>query len=182
MRVLVRSGLSRSIRARWLHSATLRQQRAAVVAVNEDKRLTLQCEGEQEKRFHGVWLRHNCRCPVCYSHDTNMSLVNYTQLIGVELASAHVQGPIATYSSRLTTLSISLFSLGTGDQVIMDWINRLQDGSTHTGSLPLSWLKDNDYSLPESFTKRQQEAKPIVAVSCMHIANLNYIVLCCWIV
>ena len=93
--VLVRSVLSRSnysTRARWLHSATLRQQRAAQVAVSEDKRLTLQCEGEQERRFHGIWLRHNCRCPVCYSHDTNMSLVNYTQLIGVELASARVKG------------------------------------------------------------------------------------------
>ena len=56
--------------------------------------------------------------------------------------------------------------LPTGDQVIVDWI--MQDSSTHTGCLPLTWLKENDYSLPDSFTRRQQEAKPLVAVRIMH--------------
>ena len=63
------------------------------MTVSEDKRkLTLQCGGEQERRFHGIWLRHNCRCPVCYSHNDNMSRVSYKQLDGVELVCAHVKG------------------------------------------------------------------------------------------
>ena len=39
-------------------------------------KLKLLCEGEQERRFHGVWLRHNCRCPVCTSVHTNQTIVN----------------------------------------------------------------------------------------------------------
>ena len=92
-----------STRVRWLYGASTtstaqpRQQpenaTPAQVAVSEDRRkLTLQFEGEQERRFHGIWLRHNCRCPVCYSHDNYMSLVSYKQLIGAELSSARVQG------------------------------------------------------------------------------------------
>ena len=90
----VRASYSTITRARWLStSSVLWQQSGAQVAVSEDRRkLTLQCEGEQERRFHGIWLRHNCRCPVCYSHNDNMSRVSYKQLVGVELTSAHVKG------------------------------------------------------------------------------------------
>ena len=167
---------SYSTRVRWLHGTVPRQANvAAQVAVSEDRRkLTLQVEGEQERRFHGVWLRHNCRCPVCYSHDNYMSLVSYTQLIGVELSSARVQGAqshtILCMPSLRTewcelahTCSHSCTFSMTGDEVIVDWI--MQDGSTHTGCLSLTWLKENDYSLPDSFMRRQQEAKPLVAVS-----------------
>ena len=95
---------SYSARVRWLHAGTgTTLLRHVTVAVCDDRRkLTpVQFEGEKERRFHGVWLRHNCRCPVCYSHDNYMSLVSYKQLIGVELSSARVQGAPAHHVHHL---------------------------------------------------------------------------------
>ena len=111
VRVLVRSAvLGHSTRARWLHSATVRQREseaAQVIVSDNKKKLALQCAGEQERTFHGIWLRHNCRCPLCYSHDASMSLVNYTQLIGVELASANVQGQLVQNMMLISSCSSS---------------------------------------------------------------------------
>ena len=47
-----------------------------VSVIENGKKLKLLCDGEQERRYHGVWLRHNCRCPECYSSTTNMCQVH----------------------------------------------------------------------------------------------------------
>ena len=58
-------------------SSAIRLQQNVRVAVSEDKRkLAIKCEGEQERRFHGVWLRHNCRCPICTSASTGQTIVD----------------------------------------------------------------------------------------------------------
>lgn len=73
------------IRARWLHAGSTHWQQGVpatldcghVVVVSEDRRkITLVCEGEQKRRFHGKWLRHNCRCPVCTSVHTGQTIVD----------------------------------------------------------------------------------------------------------
>ena len=89
----LRDCVFQSSRVRWLHVGPSCLQQGVQVAVIEDgRKLELQCEGEQEMKFHGVWLRHNCRCPVCHSNETNMSRVNPNQLEGVEITSARVEG------------------------------------------------------------------------------------------
>ena len=66
-----------SSRVRWLSPSSSRWQQGVQVAVSEDgRKLKLQCEGEQERRFHSIWLRHNCRCPVCTSVHTGQTIVN----------------------------------------------------------------------------------------------------------
>ncbi len=48
------------------------------------KKLNVQCDGEAEMRYHGVWLRHNCRCPVCLSPD-NQNVVHHSSLIDLKI-------------------------------------------------------------------------------------------------
>ena len=91
----VRASYSTLTRARWLiTSSVLWQQSGAQVAVSEDRRkLTLQCEGEQERRFHGIWLRHNCRCPVCTSAHNNQTVVEFKNLVrDIKVESASISG------------------------------------------------------------------------------------------
>ena len=80
--------------ARWLSASSSRWQQSVQVAVSEDgRKLKLQCEGEQERRFHSIWLRHNCRCPVCTSVHTGQTIVHYSNLTkDLRLASADVKG------------------------------------------------------------------------------------------
>ena len=90
---------SASARVRLLYTSSTCLQQSAQVVVSEDRRkLKLVCEGEQERRFHGLWLRHNCRCDVCYSHDTNMSRVSSSQLMGVRVSAAHINGILYQHS------------------------------------------------------------------------------------
>ena len=80
-----------SSRVRWLYATPSRWQQGVQVVVSDDgRKLKLQCEGEQERRFHSKWLRHNCRCPVCTSVHTNQTIVNpnvLTKDLRVESAS-----------------------------------------------------------------------------------------------
>ena len=73
----LRRYILQSPRGRGLSVGPFRSQQSVQVAVSEDgRKLKLQCEGEQERRFHSIWLRHNCRCPVCTSVHTNQTIVN----------------------------------------------------------------------------------------------------------
>ena len=87
---------------RWLHTTSARWQQSVQVEVSKDgKKLKLLCEGEQERRFHGVWLRHNCRCPVCTSVHTNQTIVNPKDLVkGLKVESAHLDGEKKNVASR----------------------------------------------------------------------------------
>ena len=62
---------------RGLHTHPACWQQVVQVTVSQDKRkVKLLCEGEQERRLHGIWLRHNCRCPTCTSVHHNQTVVD----------------------------------------------------------------------------------------------------------
>lgn len=66
-------------------------------SVSEDgKKLTLSCndEGNSERRYHGVWLRHNCRCPQCLSTSSHQNVVGYKNLIDLRITFARIEGII----------------------------------------------------------------------------------------
>ena len=66
-------------------TVTLDEIPVVSVSVNtQDNKMRVMCEGEEEgeMRYHGVWLRHNCRCPQCYDHSAHNTLVRPHQLKG----------------------------------------------------------------------------------------------------
>ena len=52
-----------------------------------------------------------------------------------------------------------------GDNLKISWSN---SSGSHTGFLPIGWLKDFDYSM---MIKRRDEAPPLVAVSCVCVCR-----------
>ena len=66
---------------------------ASTCSISRDgKKLNVQCDGEAEKRYHGVWLRHNCRCSVCLSPFTNQNIVHHSSLIDLTIKDATLKG------------------------------------------------------------------------------------------
>ena len=92
--VFVRFAASRSLplSVKWLHTSSAFS--AHTVTVSEDnKKLKLLCENEPERRFHGIWLRHNCRCPECTSTYYNQTIVDPRLLVpSLRVESANVEG------------------------------------------------------------------------------------------
>lgn len=84
----------KSLTSRELTIGLARRQQNVQVAVTEDKKkLAIQCEGEEERRFHGVWLRHNCRCPICTSPNTGQTIVSPRLLVkDLKLETADIKG------------------------------------------------------------------------------------------
>ena len=158
---LVRSFLSKrrlcTGPVRWqqqrVQSVRASAERPHRVEVSGDKRkLTLLCQGEQlERRFHGLWLRHNCHCPVCTSAHTGQTIVDPKYLFK---------------NLKVESASIS------GDQLNVEW--SVSGRTVHNGSFDLDWLKDHDYSNPE----QDHNNKPLVAVSISLTHNeLLYLIL-----
>ncbi len=46
----------------------------------QDNKMKMLFNEADEMRYHGVWLRHNCRCPLCYDHAAQNSLVRPNHL------------------------------------------------------------------------------------------------------
>ena len=70
------------------------------ISVTEDgKKLHLVCDGEQERRYHGIWLRHNCRCPECLPVYSQQNIVHYSHLVDLKLANAKVEGEYLNLTS-----------------------------------------------------------------------------------
>ena len=129
-----------SSQARWLSTGLASLQQNVRVVVSDDRKsLKLFCEGEQERRFHGLWLRHNCRCSSCTAIHHNWKSIVDGKNIKVKSASVE------------------------GDQVNVEWC--VSGSAVHTGYFPLNWLKENDYSNPET----DRNNKPLVAVSSHHV-------------
>ena len=64
---------------------------STAVSVSQDgKRISLAVDGEPERRYHGVWLRHNCRCPQCLSVHTNQNIVHHSELMDLSIKEATV--------------------------------------------------------------------------------------------
>lgn len=72
-------------------------------------------------------------------------------------------------ASRRTLKSLLQVSPSTGNKLVVSWSN---SSSSHTGFLPIEWLKENDYSM---MIKQQAEAPPLVAVSeCMLVCSSSF--------
>ena len=66
---------------------------ASTCSLSRDgKKLNLQCDGEAERRYHGVWLRHNCTCPICLSSSTKQTIVHHSSLIELTIKDATLKG------------------------------------------------------------------------------------------
>ena len=46
----------------------------------------------REDYYHGVWLRHNCHCPLCLNRDANQNMVHSAQLNKPTITHAAVNG------------------------------------------------------------------------------------------
>lgn len=57
--------------------------------IENGKKIKLLCDDEPERRYHGVWLRHNCRCPQCLSASSRQTVVVYEDLRDVKITGAH---------------------------------------------------------------------------------------------
>ena len=77
-----------------MHNTATSWQHSVRVTVSEDKKkLKLCCEGEHERQFHGLWLRHNCRCCDCTLPHANQTAVSAEHLTrDIRLKSALLQG------------------------------------------------------------------------------------------
>lgn len=74
-------------------SSTSRVLFASTCSVSKDgKKLELLCDGEQERRYHGVWLRHNCRCPICLPPLIQQNIVHHSNLVDLKITDATVKG------------------------------------------------------------------------------------------
>ena len=49
-------------------------------------------EKGREDYFHGVWLRHNCHCPLCLDADANQNIVDSAQLNNPSVTHAVING------------------------------------------------------------------------------------------
>ncbi len=123
----------------------------------DSSKLELLAEGEEKKRaYHGVWLRHNCRCPECYSAPTNTTKLNITDVYHCkEIKSARINGKQMWSSIVLLTRHY------TGGNVLVRWTD-----TEHEGLYPLDWLVHNDYSNEENRKERHGKQQPsLIAVS-----------------
>ena len=78
--------------------------------IEDGKKMKLLCgEHEPERRYHGVWLRHNCRCPQCLSPSTNQNVVPYENLIDLEITNVFVEGQCSIIILLLLLLLLLLF-------------------------------------------------------------------------
>ena len=78
---------------RLFSSSSFLQASSCNVSVSEDgKKLKLLCDGELERRYHGVWLRHNCRCPECFPAYSQQNIVHHSHLVDLKLTNAEVEG------------------------------------------------------------------------------------------
>ena len=65
---------------------------ASCSIIEDGKKLKLHCDGEVERRYHGVWLRHNCRCPECLPPAFQQNIVHHSHLVDLKIIDATVKG------------------------------------------------------------------------------------------
>ena len=67
----------------------------AVNLTQDGRRMELLCDTDAKRIYHGVWLRHNCRCPECYSEVTNMLKLRICEVSKCkEIVSARIDGKL----------------------------------------------------------------------------------------
>ena len=102
--------------------------------------------------YHSVWLRHNCRCPLCLADHSEQKTVEPMELVNSRVTKASTR---YIELARITCTHVTL----TDDNVNFTWVS---DNSEHEGFIPLQWLKQNCYS-EETLNKKREAAKPTVA-------------------
>ena len=72
------------------------RQAATSLSITEDgKKLNLLVDGEPERKYHSIWLRHNCQCPQCFSKASHMNMVHPSELAtDIKVKSAQLKGKI----------------------------------------------------------------------------------------
>ena len=58
----------------------------------DGKKLKLACDDDPERRYHGVWLRHNCRCSVCLPLSSQQNIVHHSNLVDLKITNANIKG------------------------------------------------------------------------------------------
>ncbi len=58
----------------------------------DGKKLKLACDDDPERRYHGVWLRHNCRCSVCLPLSSQQNIVHHSNLVDLKITNATIKG------------------------------------------------------------------------------------------
>ena len=124
-----------------------------VSVTDSGKKLQLLTEGDPERRYHSVWLRHNCRCPECYSQSAQFSTVHPDALTkDLHIISANIEG---IYVSHFLTLSHT----HTLDDTVYVTFN-----SGHIGTYNIDWLIEHNYSDSDLQKRKRKEAEPLVTV------------------
>ena len=144
----------------YAHSTT------SVSVADGGRKLALSCSGEEDDRtFHPAWLRHNCHCSQCLVFRAQKTVPTKALSKDLMITAANIEG----YSCCADIVLIVCSLLG--DILKISWSN---SNGSHTGFLPIGWLKDFDYSM---MIKRRDEAPPLFAVSlcvqCAYVALLH---------
>ena len=49
---------------------------------------------KQKDYYHSVWLRHNCRCPLCLADHSEQKTVELIELVNSRVTKASIQGTL----------------------------------------------------------------------------------------
>ena len=124
-----------------------------VSVTDNGKKLQLLTEGDPERRYHSVWLRHNCRCPECYSQSAQFSTVHPDALTkDLRIISANTEGINVIH---VLTLSHMHFL---DDNVYVTF------NSGHVGTYNINWLIEHSYSDSDFQKRKREDAEPLVTV------------------
>ena len=61
-------------------------------ATQDGKRVCVSWADGEERRYHAVWLRHNCKCPQCWDDGFSSPLVYHDSLRNVKIISSEAAG------------------------------------------------------------------------------------------
>ena len=96
---------------RYFHS-TVTVKGTSVSVAEDGKKLYLWIDEEPERRYHSVWLKHNCQCPKCLSPFTDQVVVPVASLtLDTKITSAEIIGKFSFDTTCLGTTSFTSFTI-----------------------------------------------------------------------
>jgi hypothetical protein len=135
--------------SRGSRAISLSSRLASSVSITDNgKILKLICDDHQQDeaaadlRYHSIWLRHNCRCPSCFSPSTDQTIVPV---------------PLLTNDLKLISTEIK------GNDVHFT-VSASSTNHAHSGHCPIDWLKEAAYS-GNAIDKQRSEAEPVLTVN-----------------
>ena len=97
----------------WRHYATASTS-VSIVDKGASKGVNVDWAEDDGKKlrkdfFHGIWLRHNCQCPLCYNIHSDQHTVEADELPNVRVTGAEVNGEKhARYNDICTNILIDV--------------------------------------------------------------------------